>query len=126
MSLRKKFVLYLLALHLAFAGAIVPFLKDERIWLVAVELFFIISFVAALRLFRGLFRPLELIGSSVEYLRDGDFATRLHETGQPEMDRFIEVYNAMADRLRAEIEAAGWEVRDTSRAPYFQLVRRAA
>jgi cysteinyl-tRNA synthetase len=31
-----------------------------------------------------------------------------------------------ADRLRAEIEAAGWEVRDTSQAPYFQLVRRAA
>ncbi|HEY1317039.1 MAG TPA: cysteine--tRNA ligase [Gaiella sp.] len=33
---------------------------------------------------------------------------------------------AEADRLRAEIEAAGWEVRDTSGAPYFQLVRRAA
>jgi cysteinyl-tRNA synthetase len=33
---------------------------------------------------------------------------------------------AEADRLRAEIEAAGWEVRDTSGAPYFQLVPRAA
>jgi cysteinyl-tRNA synthetase len=31
-----------------------------------------------------------------------------------------------ADRLRAEIEAAGWEVRDTSEPPHFQLVRRAA
>jgi cysteinyl-tRNA synthetase len=31
-----------------------------------------------------------------------------------------------ADRLRAEIEAAGWEVRDTGVAPYFQLVRPAA
>ena len=31
-----------------------------------------------------------------------------------------------ADRLRAEIEAAGWEVRDTSVTPYFQLVRPAA
>jgi cysteinyl-tRNA synthetase len=33
---------------------------------------------------------------------------------------------AEADRLRAVIEAAGWEVRDTSGAPYFRLVRRAA
>ena len=31
-----------------------------------------------------------------------------------------------ADRLRAEIEAAGWEVRDTSGPPHFQLVRPAA
>jgi cysteinyl-tRNA synthetase len=31
-----------------------------------------------------------------------------------------------ADRLRSEIESAGWEVRDTSAPPYFQLVRRAA
>jgi cysteinyl-tRNA synthetase len=33
---------------------------------------------------------------------------------------------AEADRLRAEIEDAGWEVRDTSGPPFFQLVRRAA
>ena len=33
---------------------------------------------------------------------------------------------AEADRLRAEIENAGWEVRDTSGPPFFQLVRRAA
>jgi cysteinyl-tRNA synthetase len=31
-----------------------------------------------------------------------------------------------ADRLRTEIEAAGWEVRDTNAPPHFQLVRRAA
>jgi len=31
-----------------------------------------------------------------------------------------------ADRLRAEIEVAGWEVRDTGEPPFFQLVRRAA
>ena len=31
-----------------------------------------------------------------------------------------------ADRLRREIETAGWEVRDTGGPPYFQLVRPAA
>jgi len=31
-----------------------------------------------------------------------------------------------ADRLRSEIETAGWEVRDTGGPPYFQLVRPAA
>jgi cysteinyl-tRNA synthetase len=33
---------------------------------------------------------------------------------------------AEADRLREQIEAAGWEVRDVAEAPYFRLVRRAA
>jgi cysteinyl-tRNA synthetase len=33
---------------------------------------------------------------------------------------------AEADRLRGEIEAAGWEVRDVSEPPGFRLVRRAA
>ena len=31
-----------------------------------------------------------------------------------------------ADRLRERIEAAGWEIRDTSEPPYYRLVRRAA
>jgi cysteinyl-tRNA synthetase len=31
-----------------------------------------------------------------------------------------------ADRLRAEIEAAGWEVRDIAEPPGYRLVRRAA
>jgi cysteinyl-tRNA synthetase len=29
-----------------------------------------------------------------------------------------------ADRLRGEIEAAGWEVRDTADPPFFRLVPR--
>jgi cysteinyl-tRNA synthetase len=33
---------------------------------------------------------------------------------------------AEADRLRSEIEAAGWEVRDVAEAPGYRLVRRAA
>ena len=33
---------------------------------------------------------------------------------------------AEADRLRGEIEAAGWEVRDVTEPPGFRLVRRAA
>jgi cysteinyl-tRNA synthetase len=33
---------------------------------------------------------------------------------------------AEADRLRDEIVAAGWEVRDIDSAPFFRLVRKAA
>ena len=102
MTLRRKFALYLLAVHLVFAGTIVGLLWDDRIWLIGVELFLAVSFAAALRIFRGLFRPLELVTSGAELMRDGDFGTRLRPSGQPEMDLLIGVYNAMADRLRSE------------------------
>ena len=102
MSVRKTFLAYLLFLHLTFATALTYALWDERIWLLAVELFFLLSFLIALRLYRGLFRPLELLLSGTEFMRDADFTTRLRTLGQPEMDALINVYNQMVDHLRAE------------------------
>ena len=43
MSLRLKFILYLLLVHLLFAGVAVYLLLQQRIWLLAVEGVFIIS-----------------------------------------------------------------------------------
>ena len=102
MSLRRKFVVYLLFIHLIFAAVVIYLLWDHRIWLLAVEAFFILSFIVAFRIFRALFHPLELMVSGAEFMRDGDFTTRLHELGQPEMDTLITVYNQMVDHLRAE------------------------
>lgn len=102
MTLRRTFTLYLLAVHLAFAAAMTYLLWEERVWLLAVEACFLLSFLAATRLFRGLFRPLELISSGVEFMREGDFTTRIREIGQPEMDALIGVYNQMTDRLLDE------------------------
>ena len=102
MTLRRKFALYLFAVHLVFAATVVGLLWNDRLWLLAVELFLLLSFLGALRIFRGLFRPLELVTSGAELMRDGDFGTRLRPSGQPEMDLLIGVYNSMADRLRSE------------------------
>ncbi|MBI1805884.1 MAG: HAMP domain-containing protein [Ignavibacteria bacterium] len=102
MSLRRKFVAYLLFIHLIFAAVVIYLLWDHRIWLLAVEVFFLLSFIMALKIFQGLFQPLELITSGVEFMRDGDFTTRLRELGQPEMDTLIGIYNRMVDHLRAE------------------------
>ncbi|TAK66225.1 MAG: sensor histidine kinase, partial [Bacteroidetes bacterium] len=102
MSLRRKFVLYLLFLHGVFAAVAVALLWNNRLWLIAVEAFFVLSFLIALRLFRAIFRPLELLAMGVDVMKDQDFSTRLRTVGQPEMDPLIEVYNRMADHLRQE------------------------
>lgn len=102
MSLRRKFILYLLFIHLAFASVAIFLLWEKRIWLLAVEAFFALSFFLALKLFRALFQPLDLVMTGVEFIKDKDFTTKFNEVGQPEMDQLIAVYNKMIDHLREE------------------------
>lgn len=101
-SLRHKFIFYLLFIHLTFAIAAIFLLWENRIWLLAVEAFFVISFSLALKLFRALFEPLDLVMTGVQFIKDKDFTSKFNEVGQPEMDKLIGVYNRMIDQLRDE------------------------
>ncbi len=102
MRLRRRFVLYLLAIHLLFAGLAVYLLLQNRLWLLAVEAVFLLSFAVGLRLLGSLFAPLELVREGVLLLAEQDFNTRLREPGHPELDPLFQVYNRMADHLREE------------------------
>ncbi|MGH7598543.1 MAG: sensor histidine kinase [bacterium] len=102
MSLRRKFILYLLFIHLAFAVVAIFWLWENRIWLLAVEAFFVLSFILALKLFRALFQPLDLVMTGVEFIKEKDFTSKFNEVGQVEMDKLIAVYNRMIDHLREE------------------------
>ncbi len=102
MSLRLKFILYLVAVHLLFAGVAINLLMKHRIWLLAVEAVFIVSLYVGLRLIRQLFNTIELVNTGAQFIQDSDFTSRFSEVGQPELDRLIAVYNRMADHLREE------------------------
>ncbi|MFN0124179.1 MAG: sensor histidine kinase [Blastocatellia bacterium] len=102
MSLRRQFILYLLLTHLLFAGVALYLLSQHRLWLLPVEAVFILSLVCGWRLIGRLFGTLDLIQTGTHFLADHDFTTRFRETGQPELDRLIEIYNRMADGLRHE------------------------
>ena len=102
MSLRLKLILYLLGIHLVFAGVSGYLLIDEKPWLLALEVFFLLSFLAGARLVHHLRVPLDLIGTGAELIGEQDFTSKFIEVGQPEMDRLVEVYNRMIDQLREE------------------------
>jgi len=101
-TLRRRFITYLLFLHLVLAATVVALLWEHRVWLIAVELFLILSGLFAMKLFRSLFQPLESLVAGAEWLRERDFSTRLRLSGQEEMDTLIGVYNKMIDTLRDE------------------------
>jgi nitrogen fixation/metabolism regulation signal transduction histidine kinase len=95
-------VVYLVAVHLLFAGIALRFLLQHRIWVLVAEIALVTSLVVGVRLVRGVLGPLELIGQGAQFLKEGDLTTRLRGVGQPEIDALVGVYNAMAERLRDE------------------------
>ena len=102
MTLRFRFVLYLVLLHLVFAGCALWFLWNQRVWLIAVEVFFAVSLAAGFKLLHAYFKPLQLVEGGAQYLKDGEFTTRFRPSGRADLDRLVLTYNTMVDRLRDE------------------------
>lgn len=102
MSLRAKIILYLILIHLAFGGIGYFVLRENRIWLLAVEGLFVLSIVFGVMLVRSFFIPLDLIRTGAELMAERDFTSQFREVGQPEMDALIRIYNQMIGRLREE------------------------
>jgi two-component system nitrogen regulation sensor histidine kinase NtrY len=106
MTLRTKFTIYLVALHVVLAVAAFYVLLERRLLLFLVEGLFVMLAIGGLALVRALFVPLDLIRTGAELISERDFSSRFVPVGEPEMDTLIDVYNRMVDRLREERLAA--------------------
>jgi two-component system nitrogen regulation sensor histidine kinase NtrY len=102
MSLRAKIIVYLVLIHAVLAAISVLVLRENRLWLAAVEALFVLSIVFGILLVRTFFVPLDLIRTGAELIGERDFTSQFREVGQPEMDALIRIYNRMIDRLREE------------------------
>jgi nitrogen fixation/metabolism regulation signal transduction histidine kinase len=102
MSLRQKFILYWPLIHVIFAGVMLYLLWDKRIWLLAVEIFLVISFITALRLVKSFFRPLDMVMKGIDLIKDSNFNTAFQPSGQAEVDAIVHIYNRMLNNLQYE------------------------
>ena len=102
MSLRAKIIVYLVLIHAVLAVISFVVLREDRLWLLAVEGLFVLSIVFGVLLVRTFFVPLDLIRTGAELIGERDFTSQFREVGQPEMDALIRIYNRMIDRLREE------------------------
>ena len=102
MTLRTRLSLYLAAVHLLMAVLGVAFLIGARRWLIVAEVVMVVSLGAGIVLLRGVRAPRRLTEEASRLLQQGDFTSRLVETGQSDLDPLVRVYNQMADRLREE------------------------
>lgn len=102
MSLRARFLAYLIAVHLLMAGVAWFVVAQNRLFLLAVELVLALSFVAGLALIRRMLHSFDFIRESARLLEDSDFMSRVRDVNQPDVDRLVHVYNRMVDALRGE------------------------
>jgi nitrogen fixation/metabolism regulation signal transduction histidine kinase len=100
--LRRRFVVYLAVVHLLMAASAVFLLRQDRVWLIAVELVFALSLAWGLALLGRLSGTRAFVQQSTQLLDAGEVTTRFVEVGHPEIDELIHVYNRMVDRLRDE------------------------
>jgi len=101
-TLRRKYLSYLVVVHAIFAGCTIWFLQSNPLWLIGVEIFFILSFSIGVHLLKALFEPLDLIRSGSSYMLEKELTTRFKQTGHGDIDDLFRVYNAMVDTLREE------------------------
>ncbi|MDO1446107.1 ATP-binding protein [Rhodocytophaga aerolata] len=102
MSLRLKFILYWVSIHVIFAGLMVYLLRNNRLWLLAVEVLLVISFGVAMYLLKSFFKPLDMVMKGIDLIKDSNFSTAFHHTGQAEVDSIVNIYNRMLTNLQYE------------------------
>jgi two-component system nitrogen regulation sensor histidine kinase NtrY len=101
-SLRAKTVAYLVAMHVAFAVAVVAAAGAAPLWLLVVEAVALASLLVGLTLASRVLKGLELGEEAARLIREGDVTTRLRPVGDAGVNQLIDVYNAMVDTLRGE------------------------
>ena len=102
MTVRAKFVVYLVIAHALFAALAVWALYDRPALLAAAEAVLAISATAGVALVRAWVVPMRLVRTGTHLIEDGDFTARFRTTGHAEIDAMIGMYNRMIDTLRDE------------------------
>ncbi|MFN3851511.1 MAG: sensor histidine kinase [Spirosomataceae bacterium] len=102
MSLRTKFIVFVVLLHAITIGLSFYVFKSEKILFIFSEIFILISLFISWQLYQQLIQPISFLMSGANAIKDRDFNVKFLKTGRYEMDELIEVYNQMIDEIRHE------------------------
>lgn len=102
MTLRTKYILYIVIIHLVIIVLTFELLSDYRAVFIASEILVVISLLISVRLFRDFYAPIRMLLSGTDAIKDKDFNIKYVKTGNKELDQLIEAYNGMIDKLREE------------------------
>lgn len=103
--MRIKGLFWMLTVLLLFTMAIITYFV---FYSSSIRMFFIVEGLVMLTVFyllifyRRIIKPLHIIGTGMELLKEQDFSSRLSRVGQQEADRIVDIFNKMMEQLKNE------------------------
>ncbi|MYN17001.1 sensor histidine kinase [Rugamonas sp. FT107W] len=102
MSLRHKLYAYLAAAHLLFLGLTITLFKQAPLWMLGLEAAVLLSFALGVRLIRRALEPLGYTRHFHDLLQDQHYAARLQQSGDPQLNELVQLFNTMLGALYQE------------------------
>lgn len=102
LSLRHRWILYLLVVHAGLGGVVFWHLRDRPWWFLGLELALAVSLLSGVGLARRLALPRRLLRTGSELIREEEFGSRLSPEDEPEAAELVDLFNRMMERLRQE------------------------
>ncbi|MEL6275397.1 MAG: ATP-binding protein [Bacteroidota bacterium] len=102
MQTKWRYFIYVVVLHLLLGAAAYWLLREQLYFFLPLELVILISCYIAFRFYRAFTAPVRIIEQGEASLLDQDFTHKFIPVGSPEIDRLVDLYNAMIDNIRTE------------------------
>lgn len=102
MSLRFKYILFIVIIHSVLILVIYQLLEENKWLFLGSEILVLFSLILSYQLYKGFIKPIQLMQSGVDAIADADFSIKYTKTGSVEINNLIETYNQMIDQLREE------------------------
>jgi len=101
-KIRTRYILSLAFIYLALALVSIAIYPLNRNLFMVCEGLVVICVLLTFIFFRAFTRPFRILNAGIESIKDQDFSIKFLPVGQPDLDRLLDVYNRMIERLREE------------------------
>ena len=102
MSIKYQYLIFIILIHAIIAGLSYYILRDQKWYFLLTEVGIIGSLYLSYRIYNNFIKPIDLMKTGVDAIKDEDFNVQFLKTGSGEINGLIEVFNKMLEKLRQE------------------------
>lgn len=102
MRLKYQYALFIILIHSVLTALVYVLLREQKWYFILSELAIGLSLFISHLIYNSLIRPIDLMKTGVNAIKDEDFNVKFLDTRSTEMNELIYVFNTMLDKLGQE------------------------